>query len=512
MGFEDLGASIGDRHHLGNQDDTADNGLSAQGQEHNSLAIRLGEISITTFCEYADLICHETSVRSSRHQHIFTLLKHLTHGVRIWDGNSELITKRLDDLIILATEQFYAYPFKDVPTIWRDVFRVASFLKFSALASQRRYNGNKTRSLASEDAWLDELVRTLDMALIMTGKPNQPQGIEDHINIILDLLNQIHEAHGASEQANEQRTKRRKLDLPWTDSFPLTTSFAPTVTKPFSRQHEMQFMAFERYMNNPGRNDIGPEPLVITGCLDYWPARRQRPWKSPTYLLSRTVGGRRLVPIELGRSYVDDGWGQQITSFKDFLEKYIVRPSVAPDQQTGYLAQHDLFSQIPELRNDISIPDLCYTEPPGPHESSPLAKKHAALSKLEEPLLNAWLGPAGTISPLHTDPYHNILTQVVGRKYVRLYAPRETENLYPRGVEQGGIDMGNTSSLDIGLLAGWDGTPEDRKQALTQCPRFKDAEYVDCILEEGECLYIPLGWWHYVRSLSVSFSVSFWFN
>lgn len=72
--------------------------------------------------------------------------------------------------------------------------------------------------------------------------------------------------------------------------------------------------------------------------------------------------------------------------------------------------------------------------------------------------------------------------------------------------------MSNTSAIDVGVLAGWDGTEDDQKAAHIQFPPFKEAEFVDCILEEGECLYIPVGWWHYVRSVSVSFSVSFWFN
>jgi lysine-specific demethylase 8 len=66
--------------------------------------------------------------------------------------------------------------------------------------------------------------------------------------------------------------------------------------------------------------------------------------------------------------------------------------------------------------------------------------------------------------------------------------------------------------LDIGLLVGWDGSEEERKEANERFPLFQEAEFVDCILVEGECLYIPVGWWHYVRSLTVSFSVSFWFN
>jgi len=68
--------------------------------------------------------------------------------------------------------------------------------------------------------------------------------------------------------------------------------------------------------------------------------------------------------------------------------------------------------------------------------------------------------------------------------------------------------------MDIGLLEGWEPstTTSQQQEALTQFPLFKDAKYVDCILEAGECLYIPVGWWHYVKSLSVSFSVSFWWN
>ena len=32
------------------------------------------------------------------------------------------------------------------------------------------------------------------------------------------------------------------------------------------------------------------------------------------------------------------------------------------------------------------------------------------------------------------------------------------------------------------------------------------------VLKEGECLYIPVGWWHYVRGLKAGISVSFWWG
>jgi len=45
---------------------------------------------------------------------------------------------------------------------------------------------------------------------------------------------------------------------------------------------------------------------------------------------------------------------------------------------------------------------------------------------------NAWFGPLSTVSPLHHDPYHNLLAQVVGCKYVRIYGADQSHLLYPR--------------------------------------------------------------------------------
>ena len=47
---------------------------------------------------------------------------------------------------------------------------------------------------------------------------------------------------------------------------------------------------------------------------------------------------------------------------------------------------------------------------------------------------------------------------------------------------------------------------------LEQFPKFADLKHWDCILEPGDMLFIPNKWWHYVKSLTVSFSVSFWWQ
>ena len=345
-----------------------------------------------------------------------------------------------------------------------------------------------------DDEWVQEVVRLLDMAVIMTGAPGREETVEKLLSALGDYLRA---RYRTLDQIGPPRKKRRKIlsDFPTV----LTAASMPHIANPIPARSALSLPAFEKHLTSA-------RPLVITDALTHWPALHERSWQSLEYLLHTTLGGRRLVPVEVGKSYTDTGWGQQIVTFRDFMEDYMLcAPSKtelsggkAESKGAGYLAQHDLFSQIPRLRNDISVPDYCYSSPPPPAPGTPLASEPPQ-AKLEEPLLNAWFGPAGTVSPLHTDPYHNILCQVVGKKYVRLYAPEETKRVYPKSVENG-VQMSNTSEVDIEAV-------DERA-----FPAFRDAKFIETVLGEGECLYIPVGWWHYVKSLTTSFSVSFWWN
>lgn len=459
---------------------------------------------------------------------ILTLLHRQCEIIRDRNGDHGLAIKRCNDMMEMAHEKFYAFPFKDVPICWIELYREASLLKFAAIGVTGVWGLEDRDSQATPsltECQLDDMVQTMDMALIMTGPPRDITKRES-VNSTMDLLQKVHIDSLKTRQLNisQPAAKRRKMDLVGSQSsngsapFSITdisTTDASTTdpqinpTNGIRRAPELSLTAFSGLMHHPLEPDTGPVPIIINGALKDWPALNKQAWSDPGYLMAKTIGGRRLVPIETGISYVHEDFGQKIVKFKEFMDKYIL--TRGRSGEPGYLAQHDLFSQIPSLREDIMIPDYCFMAAPGPHPSSPLADAHSKLPRLEEPLLNAWFGPAGTTTPLHTDPYHNILAQVVGRKYIRLYAPRESKNLYARGTEDG-IDMSNTSELDVGALAGLDGTRQNAAAARERFPRAKDADFLECILEEGECLYIPIGWWHYVRSLSVSFSVSFWFN
>lgn len=415
-----------------------------------------------------------------------------------------LLPSNPDPLIVLAHSRLHTFPFDSVPVCWRRLYTDASVAKAVTLIEkslklsdrhdpcqeQRQLSGTNATADGNMamDGWVDEVVRVLDMAAIMAGAAGRN-------DIIEQLLSSLQNHLGEDEPSQR---KRRKLERERA-SFPVAKNMehsrVPSISYSVQSSIAPSMQAFETYMKTA-------QPLRIKDALTHWPAMHERPWSNPGYLLEKTFGGRRLIPVEIGRSYTDAEWGQSIITFKEFMEKYMM--SEAPDaNRLGYLAQHDLFSQIPTLRNDIAVPDYCYTVPPDLKLQGSAAISKPSLPLLEEPLLNAWFGPAGTVSPLHTDPYHNILCQVVGKKYVRLYSPDQTDKLYPKGIEEGGVDMSNTSEVDAEATA---------EVLNVKFPLFQRAGYVETILHEGECLYIPVGWWHYVRSLSVSFSVSFWWN
>ncbi|MCJ1335502.1 hypothetical protein MMC09_000773 [Bachmanniomyces sp. S44760] len=455
-----------------------------------------------------------------------------------------------DEAVNLADKEMRStFPFKDVLIKWRRLYEEghlisACFTMIDVLSNEKPV---KREQKEREQACIDRVVNHLDMALIIAGAPYRRNLIEEFMELLEGVIQENEEEEVQSKNDQElqkpvadideesQPKKRRKIHdeddsaSQHQDKFPVSDYRAPHLSHPIPRINQPTLASFERHLSLEGPGS--PTPLVITNALDHWPALRSRPWSRPSYLLRRTLGGRRLVPIELGRSYTDEGWGQKILTFKEFMEEYMLNESA---EEIAYLAQHDLFAQVPGLRRDIAVPDYCYAETPPPDvllgskgkvevekdqkgaeeeekvdiTEESMAESKQEYQKLEEPSLNAWFGPSGTISPLHTDPYHNILCQVVGKKYIRLYNPSQRERLYPRGMEQGGIDMANTSQIDADHVE----LQLEDVDFEEKFPLFRGADYVETVIGEGDCLYIPVGWWHYVRSLTPSFSVSFWWN
>lgn len=218
-------------------------------------------------------------------------------------------------------------------------------------------------------------------------------------------------------------------------------------------------------------------PVVIQNSMDQWPAINK--WCQSNYLLDKCRS--RIVPIEIGQNYTNENWSQQLVKFDDFFRRQMIN-SESSSTTIEYLAQHNLFEQIPKLKDDIITPEYCC-----------ITADHSGCNDID---IKAWLGPEGTISPMHFDNKQNLLCQVFGTKRIILAAPSDTDNLYPHDGEM----LHNTSQIDAEHLN------------FEQFPLTSRVKFYELTLYKGEILYIPSKWWHYVRSLSKSFSVSFWWE
>ena len=100
-----------------------------------------------------------------------------------------------------------------------------------------------------------------------------------------------------------------------------------------------------------------------------------------------------------------------------------------------------------------------------------------------------WFGPEGTITPWHHDPVNLIFVQVYGHKVWKIIPPYYTHMMYNyRGVFSE-IDAEN---------------PDYEKY-----PLFQKIPVIEVTLNPGDAIFMPVGWWHAVKSLDISISMSF---
>ena len=100
-----------------------------------------------------------------------------------------------------------------------------------------------------------------------------------------------------------------------------------------------------------------------------------------------------------------------------------------------------------------------------------------------------WLGPAGTVTPLHHDLMNVLFVQLHGRKQFTLIAPGFTPRLYNEAGVHAAVDPGHPDYVAH--------------------PTFRGVPTTTVVVEPGETLFVPVGWWHQVESLDVSISLSF---
>ena len=231
-------------------------------------------------------------------------------------------------------------------------------------------------------------------------------------------------------------------------------------------------------------------PVIITDATEHWPARSK--W---TFAFFRAAYGSDWATAPLGlasdvarltnlAAYIDflDTPTAELTGF--WVDKAGRPLPVAPEPGASppYLYNWRAFHRHPELYNDITPApyfglDLVSTLSPTLREVFEWTSKTDYWA--------IYLGPAGSLSWLHQDYWntHAYLSQIQGRKRAILFSPEDSDFLYGAKVD-----------------------PE--QPDFERFPLFDRATAYECVIEPGETLLMPADWWHHVRGLEKSITVS----
>lgn len=210
-------------------------------------------------------------------------------------------------------------------------------------------------------------------------------------------------------------------------------------------------------------------PVILCELMTLWRAPSR--W-TPEYL--KTVCGEEMVEIMAARDTnpvyeMEDGSHRRNIKFADFVDMV----SSGAETNDYYLTARNEFFNRPGpkvLLKDIEV----FTE---------------YLRETSGDGIYLWYGPAGTVTPLHHDSMNIFMAQVQGRKQVKLIPAAELGCVYNH--------FSVYSQVDI------------TRPDLAQFPRFRDANVIDVELAPGEVLFLPVGWWHWVKALDRSITVSF---
>jgi Cupin-like domain len=235
--------------------------------------------------------------------------------------------------------------------------------------------------------------------------------------------------------------------------------------KPVITVDSMDPEVFKRDFYQPGI------PVVIKNMAKDWPAYSKWNWD-----YFKTLVGDQKVPLY--NNVKSDAYTPINTAddYKTFGE-YIDMISQGPAGWRIFL--FNIFDHAPELVNDFTWPE---------HLMKGFVKKYPML----------FTGGATSITHMHfdIDLSHILHTQFAGRKRVLMFPHEEQHKLYRKPFEV--LSMADFSHYYEG-----NGSPDYK-----QFPALRLAKGYDLVLEHGDTLFMPAGYWHHMEYLDSGFAMS----
>jgi hypothetical protein len=232
--------------------------------------------------------------------------------------------------------------------------------------------------------------------------------------------------------------------------------------QPIERVKQISAADFTAHYLKPRR------PVVITELAHHWPAFEKWNWD----LFIQLVGQEQVGLYNNSRAdenTVVNGFDETMR-FGDYLEMV----KKGPVELRIFL--FNIFKYAPELVRDFTWPD---------HLLKGFLKKYPML----------FVGGAGSVAHMHydIDLSHIVHTQFIGRKRVLLLENKQSPLIYkmPLTVESAANFVHWENGLDE-----------------VNFPALKYAQGYTTILEHGDTLFMPAGYWHHMQYMDSGFAMS----
>ncbi len=213
------------------------------------------------------------------------------------------------------------------------------------------------------------------------------------------------------------------------------------------------------------------KPLVITGLAKEWPAYKKWNWD----YFKEIVGDQKVALYNNVKSdaYTPINTADDYKTFREYVDMIQDGPAA------WRIFLFNIFDHAPQLINDFAWPE---------HLMRGFVKKYPML----------FTGGASSITHMHfdIDLSHILHTQFAGRKRVLLFRYEEQHKLYRKPFEV-------LSLADFSNYSKNNGTPDYEK-----FPALQYAVGYDLILNPGDTLFMPAGYWHHMEYIDSGFAMS----
>lgn len=210
------------------------------------------------------------------------------------------------------------------------------------------------------------------------------------------------------------------------------------------------------------------KPLIIKGLSKNWPAYQKWNWDYFIELIGeKKVGVYNNIKSD---SYTPINTADDQMLIADYLRKV----KQGPLQLRIFL--FNLFKYAPGLTKDFIWPD---------HLMNGFIKKYPML----------FIGGEGSVTHIHfdIDMSHILHTQFIGRKRVLLFPFEEQYKLYRKPFE---------------VLSMADFTNYKQNFNYKEFPATRLAKGYEVVMEHGDTLFLPSGYWHHMEYLDSGFALS----